>query len=119
MRREWEQAARCGDARSLRAQIAGGADVDSLDRFGQSALMLAARAGHLEAVEALVASGANLDTTAKFGLSATMLQAAPATWLLQQPARLVAVSRPRGLGSRARSHPAGRCLPRAAVHRHP
>lgn len=73
MTREWEQAARRGDAAALREQIAGGADVDALDKFGQSALMLAALGGHLEAVGALVAAGASLDVTAKFGLSATML----------------------------------------------
>ena len=73
MTREWEQAARQGDASALRAQIASGANVDALDRFGQSALMLAALGGHLEAVEALIGAGANLDITAKFGLSATML----------------------------------------------
>ncbi len=73
MTRKWEQAARRGDVLALRAQIASGANVDALDRFGQSALMLATLGGHLEAVEALIAAGANLDVTAKFGLSATML----------------------------------------------
>jgi ankyrin repeat protein len=73
MTREWERAARRGDASALRVELAGGADVDALDGFGQSALMLAALGGHLEAVEALIGAGANLDITAKFGLSATML----------------------------------------------
>ena len=50
-----------------------GHDVDALDRFGQSALMIAARCGHLEVVRVLVDAGADLDRTAKFGLSATML----------------------------------------------
>jgi hypothetical protein len=71
--REWERAARQGDAQALRSQIAAGADVDSLDRFGQSALMLAALGGHQQAVGVLIGAGANLDRTAKFGLSATML----------------------------------------------
>jgi ankyrin repeat protein len=71
--REWKQAARQGDAPDLRMQIDTGANVDALDRFGQSALMLAALGGHLEAVEVLIDAGANLNTTAKFGLSATML----------------------------------------------
>jgi ankyrin repeat protein len=70
---EWEQAARTGDASSLAAQIAAGSGVDALDRFGQSALMVAAQRGHLKAVQVLVAAGANLDIRAKFGLSATML----------------------------------------------
>jgi ankyrin repeat protein len=70
---EWEQAARQGDARALRSQLESGGNVDALDRFGQSALMLAALGGHLEAVEVLIGAGANLNITAKFGLSATML----------------------------------------------
>lgn len=73
MKRAWERAAREGNAPELRVQLANGAEVNALDRFGQSALMLAALGGHLEAVEALVDAGANLDITAKFGLSATML----------------------------------------------
>jgi ankyrin repeat protein len=73
MTRQWEQAARRGDAPALRSQIGTGADVDALDRFGQSALMLAALGGHLEAVQVLIAAGADLNVTAKFGLSATML----------------------------------------------
>lgn len=73
MKRDWERAAKAGDAASLAAQLADGADVDARDRFGQSALMLAAQRGHLDAVELLVRAGAALDLTAKFGLSATML----------------------------------------------
>jgi ankyrin repeat protein len=70
---DWERATHTGDAASLEAQLAAGADVDSLDRHGQSALMLAARSGHLAAVQVLIRAGADLDRTAKFGLSATML----------------------------------------------
>lgn len=73
MNAEWEQAAKRGDSASLAAQIAAGADVDALDRFGQSALMITAQRGHLEAVQLLIRSGADLNKTAKFGLSATML----------------------------------------------
>ena len=73
MKREWEAAARRGDAVSLQAQLEAGADVDALDRFGQTALMLAAQRGSLEAVRVLLAAGANPDVTAKFGLTALML----------------------------------------------
>jgi ankyrin repeat protein len=73
VRAEWEQAARHGDAQAIAARLAAGDDVDALDRFGQSALMIAARCGHLEVVRVLVDAGADLDRTAKFGLSATML----------------------------------------------
>jgi ankyrin repeat protein len=70
---EWERAARQGDSQSLAAQIAAGADVNALDRFGQSALMLTAQRGHLEAVQVLIRSRADLNKTAKFGMSAIML----------------------------------------------
>jgi len=70
---DWERAAREGNARALSAQVAAGANLDALDRYGQSALMLAALGGHLEAVEVLVRAGADLNITAKFNLSATML----------------------------------------------
>ena len=73
MNREWEESAKRGDADALAAHIAAGLDVDALDRYGQSALMLAARRGHLQAVRVLIRAGANLDITAKYGLSATML----------------------------------------------
>jgi ankyrin repeat protein len=73
LNREWEAAAKLGDASALAAQLAAGAEADALDRFGQSALMLAARGGHLEAVQVLIDARADLDVTAKFGLSATML----------------------------------------------
>ncbi len=70
---EWENAALDGDLSALSAQLAAGADVNALDRYGQSALMLAARAGHIEAVQFLIRANAALDITAKFHLSATML----------------------------------------------
>lgn len=73
MKPEWERAAERGDTPSLAAQIDAGADIDALDRYGQSALMLAARRGHLESVRLLVRAGAALDVTARYGLSATML----------------------------------------------
>ena len=75
MDKDWEDAARSGDARALAEQLAVGAAVDALDRYGQSALMLAAVRGHLAAVRVLIDAGASLDTTAKHGLSATMLAA--------------------------------------------
>jgi ankyrin repeat protein len=70
---EWQRAALEGDVTALSAQLAAGAEVDALDRHGQSALMLAARGGHLDAVGLLVGAGANLDIAAKFNLTATML----------------------------------------------
>ena len=54
MRPDWERAAKSGNVSALASQIATGADVDSLDGFGQSALMLTAQHGDLEAVELLI-----------------------------------------------------------------
>jgi len=73
MTREWERAAREGDATSLSHQIAAGGSLNALDGHGQSAVMLAALNGHLEAIQVLIRAGADLNVTAKFGLSATML----------------------------------------------
>jgi ankyrin repeat protein len=70
---EWQRAAREGNAALLRDQIAAGANLNALDRYGQSAVMLAALSGHLEAVQVLIRAGADLNVTGKFGLSATML----------------------------------------------
>ncbi|MBI4807393.1 MAG: ankyrin repeat domain-containing protein [Nitrosomonadales bacterium] len=69
----WEKAVSRGDAQTARTLLAQGTDVDSRDRFGQTALMLAAHGGQREVVELLLAHRANLNVTAKFGLSALML----------------------------------------------
>ena len=75
MKREWQTAVERGDAAALTALLAQGEDVDSLDRYCQTALMLAARSGHDEAVGVLVSHGANLDHAAKYSLTALMLAA--------------------------------------------
>lgn len=69
----WEDAIKSNDVLAVVGLLGRGADVNALDRHGQSALMLAAHAGHREAVETLIAHRANLNITAKFGLSALML----------------------------------------------
>lgn len=69
----WEQAVRCADVQTVRTLLARGADIDSRDRYGQTALMLATHAGQREIVERLIAHRADLNVTAKFGLSALML----------------------------------------------
>jgi uncharacterized protein len=69
----WEDAIKRGDVQHVRDLLDRGTNVDSRDRHGQTALMLAAHAGHREVVEALIAHRANLNTTAKYGLSALML----------------------------------------------
>jgi uncharacterized protein len=69
----WEDAIKRGDVQVVLDILGRGTDVDSRDRHGQTALMLAAHAGHREVVETLIAHRANLDITAKYGLSALML----------------------------------------------
>ena len=73
MRPEFEHAARSGDAGAIEDHLNAGVDVNSLDRHGQTALMLAAHGGSLDVVETLLRRGARLDFTAKYGLSALML----------------------------------------------
>ena len=73
MKADWKQAVASADVEALRALLESGADVDALDRYGQTGLMLAAHKGHALIVRELVAHGANLNHTAKFGLSALML----------------------------------------------
>jgi uncharacterized protein len=70
---KWEEAVRNGDVQCVREFLDRGADVDTRDRHGQTALMIAAQAGHREVVETLIAHQANLNATAKYGLSALML----------------------------------------------
>lgn len=73
MRPEFEHAARIGDVGVIEDQLSAGVDVNSLDRHGQTALMLAAHGGSLDVVEALVRLGARLNVTGKYGRSALML----------------------------------------------
>lgn len=68
-----ERAVTIGDLSLLEEQLRGGVDVNSRDRYGQSALMLAAHHGHRVIVERLIERGAELDCTAKYNLSALML----------------------------------------------
>jgi hypothetical protein len=72
---EWERAVRAGDITALERQVAAGYDIDALDRYGQTALMLAAMYGVTPTAVWLVEHGADLDHTAKFGLSALMIAA--------------------------------------------
>lgn len=73
MTAEWDQATSSGDAQRVSALIASGADVDALDRHGQTALMNASHKGHAKVVRLLVQRRAKLNHTAKYGLTARML----------------------------------------------
>ena len=69
----WEDAIKGGDLQQVRLLLDRGTDPDSLNRYGQTALMLAAHAGQDELVKILIAEGTRLNVTAKYGLSALML----------------------------------------------
>ena len=73
MRQDWARAARTGDAAEVARLLDGGCEIDALDRYGQTALMLAALRGHVDVVRLLIQRGANLDVTAKYNLTALML----------------------------------------------
>ena len=73
MHRTWHEAAVDGDCETLRAFLAQKADINRLDKYGQTALMLAAVQGNDAVVEMLIEYGAEFDVTAKYGLSALML----------------------------------------------
>ena len=70
---EFERAARSGNAGLTESLLKSGAPIDSPDRRGQTALMIASHGGHLAVVECLLRHGANPDMTGKYGLSALML----------------------------------------------
>jgi ankyrin repeat protein len=73
MNADWEDAIKRANVQLVLDLLGRGADVNALDRYGQTALMRAAHAGHRELVETLIAQGADLNITAKHGLSALML----------------------------------------------
>jgi ankyrin repeat protein len=73
MTREWEQAIHQGDLEQVRGLLGNGADVDSKDQYGQTALMMAAKKGYTDIVRLLVKSRAKLDAAAKYNLTALML----------------------------------------------
>ncbi len=73
MRNDWRKAAVGGDLAVIDNLLREGVDVDSKDKYGQTALMLAARYGHEQVVQLLLQKEAALDTTAKYRLSALML----------------------------------------------
>lgn len=73
MDKDWRVAIQHGDIKRLRERLASGADINALDRHGQTGLMIAARHGQVDVVRLSIERGALLDHTAKYGLSAIML----------------------------------------------
>ncbi len=74
MKRLWWNAAIQGNASKLKTMLEREEeDVNSRDRYGQTALMIVSRSGHFDAARVLINAHADLDCTAKYGLSALML----------------------------------------------
>jgi len=73
MHQDWARAIRAGDAAECARLLELGYEVDALDRYGQTGLMLAALHGRLEVAQLLVERGAKLDVAAKYRLTALML----------------------------------------------
>ena len=59
-----------GNIMVVRALLAAGAGVDSVDSWGQTALLLASRYGRVEAVRALLTAGASKHLIARGGATA-------------------------------------------------
>ena len=73
MKKDWLEVTRIGDCDRVRSLIDAGADINSLDEHGQTALMNAAYRGDDNLIRVLVDHGASLDHTAKYHLTALML----------------------------------------------
>jgi len=61
LKREWQIAVERGDAATLDVLLEQRDHLDSRDRYGQTALMLAAINDHAEIVRLLIAAGADTD----------------------------------------------------------
>ena len=73
MKSDWREATNSGDIGRVCALLDDGADIDSLDEHGQTALMNAVYRGDFELAAVLVEKGAGLNHTAKYRLTALML----------------------------------------------
>lgn len=73
MNKEWQAATEAGNHAKVSLLLENGENINSLDRFGQTALMNAAHRGDTGLVKLLVDRGAELDITAKYNLTALML----------------------------------------------
>ena len=73
MNKEWERSVIASNTDAVLGQIRQGSDVNSRNRRGQTALMLAATRGDAVLTKLLIHNGADLNVTAKYRLSALML----------------------------------------------
>ncbi len=73
MNSDWEEATAQGDTTRVGLLLAQGAEINSRDAHGNTALMRAALKGDFQLVGILAEHRADLDVTAKYNLSALML----------------------------------------------
>jgi uncharacterized protein len=73
MKKEWKDATKQNNLEKVRTLLGKGADINSKDQYGQTALMNAAQTGQAELVRLLIEKGADLNIRAKYNLSALML----------------------------------------------
>jgi ankyrin repeat protein len=73
MKKDWFEATKGGNLERVQKLITEGADINALDRHGQTALMNATMHGNIEVVRVLLEHGAELNNTAKYNLTALML----------------------------------------------
>lgn len=73
MRSEWRDATSSGDLNKVCTLLDQGADINSLDEHGQTALMNAVYRGDVELAQILIQRGADLNHAAKYQLTALML----------------------------------------------
>ncbi len=66
------EAASVGDSESMKDALYNGADVDSRDRLGNTALILASDGGYIECVRILIAYKASVNAVNKFGYTPLM-----------------------------------------------
>ena len=73
MNREWLEATQSRDLEKIQQMLVTGVDINSLDQYGQTALMNAACTGSVDVVRLLIERGAELNHSAKYHLTALML----------------------------------------------
>jgi ankyrin repeat protein len=73
VRNDLELVAFNGDVDELAQMIAEGADINALNKYGMTPLMIAVTRGHSPLTKWLIEHGADLDHTAKYAMSALML----------------------------------------------
>ena len=73
MNKAWAGAIDANNVGALQELLEDGADIDSRNQCGQTALTIAAHQGHSDMVRFLIENDADLDYSAKYNLSALML----------------------------------------------